>query len=595
MFRDLLFGLIIMITGPASADPMASKSYVTQQVAMVYAIATNALAVATNNSGGISGPYVATVNGATGDVSVTLQSLIDSGGVATNSVSLANGDGNNFRAGCTFLESFGIDNIYLGYLAGRNAIGDMNVYAGFNSGFNAVGDVNAYIGHEAGVDSVGKYNIYNGNQAGDHSVGTNNVYAGYVAGRLSTGEASFYGGFDAGWNSSGNYNTFLGYDSGCYAYGEKCLYLSRGGWYSHTTNCTFVGTFSGYNATGTNMVFIDSYATGPGVNYNATNDSIVVDGNTGMLYLGRPNGTVQLRGNVIGAGSEQTLQTVLAAGSTATNAHIAIGSADATQAKVYIHGEGGFYTNKPLLVIDGDSTRTGNMVSIRTNGVEVANIGVNGTYTGTVAGMGNSSLISTFTNSTGSVTAQVWNVGGSVSTNFFSGGKGGVAKTGMTNVWMAGDDGCYKAGTAWPNPRFTVGASGAATNTVTDNLTGLMWGRDFNVGGAAANFSNAVNAVSALNSASYGGYNDWRLPNAREVFSLYSWAYEKPCIPNTAGTGQHTAGNPFFNMQTASFYWAATGRFGNMTTAYYCNFNYPYVLPTTRTTTARVCAVRGGL
>ncbi|MBV6341840.1 hypothetical protein HWQ67_09605, partial [Candidatus Magnetobacterium casensis] len=45
-----------------------------------------------------------------------------------------------------------------------------------------------------------------------------------------------------------------------------------------------------------------------------------------------------------------------------------------------------------------------------------------------------------------------------------------LPRTGQTSTYATGDDGAIQAGVAWPSPRFT-----AATNTVTDNLTGLVW------------------------------------------------------------------------------------------------------------------------
>ena len=43
-----------------------------------------------------------------------------------------------------------------------------------------------------------------------------------------------------------------------------------------------------------------------------------------------------------------------------------------------------------------------------------------------------------------------------------------VAKTGQTTSYQVGDDGDYKKGVAWPNPRFTA----SRHQVVLDNLTG---------------------------------------------------------------------------------------------------------------------------
>ena len=88
-----------------------------------------------------------------------------------------------------------------------------------------------------------------------------------------------------------------------------------------------------------------------------------------------------------------------------------------------------------------------------------------------------------------------------------------IPKTGQTTSYQTGDDGTYQKGVAWPSPRFIVQGD---TNTVMDNLTGLMWARNANLGGAMT-WSNAVVYCEGL---TYGGHSDWRLPNRRELLSL---------------------------------------------------------------------------
>ena len=46
-----------------------------------------------------------------------------------------------------------------------------------------------------------------------------------------------------------------------------------------------------------------------------------------------------------------------------------------------------------------------------------------------------------------------------------------VPKTGQTESLADHDDGYYKKGVEWPNPRFIDNGDG----TVTDKLTGLLW------------------------------------------------------------------------------------------------------------------------
>jgi hypothetical protein len=103
-------------------------------------------------------------------------------------------------------------------------------------------------------------------------------------------------------------------------------------------------------------------------------------------------------------------------------------------------------------------------------------------------------------------------------------------------------------GVAWPNPRFTLTTSGAVT--VTDNLTGLMWAR--NSASSALSSTAAITYCTGLN---LGGYDDWRLPNIRELFSLTDLAYSAPALSNDAGTGQwvtNTSGCSFTNLTSST-------------------------------------------
>ena len=129
----------------------------------------------------------------------------------------------------------------------------------------------------------------------------------------------------------------------------------------------------------------------------------------------------------------------------------------------------------------------------------------------------------------------------------------------QTRYWVdsPGDDGTFHKGVPWPNPRFSVG-TGTSSNCVTDNLTGLMWLR--NPDATLRGWWAAMNYCTNLNgTAGRGGYADWRLPNVRELLSLIDFRYEYPCLPNAAGTGQATTGNPFTGIQTGRSYWSGTG------------------------------------
>ncbi len=87
-----------------------------------------------------------------------------------------------------------------------------------------------------------------------------------------------------------------------------------------------------------------------------------------------------------------------------------------------------------------------------------------------------------------------------------------------------GQDGAIQAGVELPDPRFSAGAN---SDTVIDNLTGLMWVKDASsptVGSCnmtgGSNWINALDYVSCLNGVYYLGYSDWRLPNVNELETL---------------------------------------------------------------------------
>jgi hypothetical protein len=96
-------------------------------------------------------------------------------------------------------------------------------------------------------------------------------------------------------------------------------------------------------------------------------------------------------------------------------------------------------------------------------------------------------------------------------------------------------------GAAWPNPRFSDHGDG----TVTDNLTGLMWTKDANIYGTR----DWTQALSDCASCMEGSYDDWRLPNVRELQSLVDYGLCEPALPD--------GGTSFNNVQSL-YYWSST-------------------------------------
>ncbi|HBG07820.1 MAG: hypothetical protein A2075_22915 [Geobacteraceae bacterium GWC2_58_44] len=123
------------------------------------------------------------------------------------------------------------------------------------------------------------------------------------------------------------------------------------------------------------------------------------------------------------------------------------------------------------------------------------------------------------------ITLYVWPVKG--------GGTGTVevAATGQSKSYAAGDDGALQKGARWPDPRF----SDNGDQTMVDHLTGLVWSKDPNAAGPAACVSGSrkpwqetLDYINCLNRNSYLGYNDWRLPNRKELLSLVNRGEPSP-------------------------------------------------------------------
>ena len=125
----------------------------------------------------------------------------------------------------------------------------------------------------------------------------------------------------------------------------------------------------------------------------------------------------------------------------------------------------------------------------------------------------------------------VWPVRSGQSGSF---GSLALPKTGQTDCYNAsytttnctgtGQDGELQTGADWPSPRFAANVD----LSVTDNLTGLVWANDAGTPttpectGGTKTWQGALDYVNCLNSNSYLGKNDWRLPNVIELASLPS-------------------------------------------------------------------------
>jgi len=166
-----------------------------------------------------------------------------------------------------------------------------------------------------------------------------------------------------------------------------------------------------------------------------------------------------------------------------------------------------------------------------------------------------------------------------------------VEKTGQITSHATGDDGNLEMGMPWPIPRFTDNGDG----TVTDNLTGLMWLEDANcIAAQYPSFDNdetfndgkvtwqhALDFVAGINDGTYpdcgAGHTDWRLANIRELASLIHYDFTTgPVLPNTAGTGQWSEGDPFWGV-AQNLYWTSSSiPVGGMEDAWVMHLTQPY-------------------
>jgi len=167
-----------------------------------------------------------------------------------------------------------------------------------------------------------------------------------------------------------------------------------------------------------------------------------------------------------------------------------------------------------------------------------------------------------------------------------------VLVTGQTECWDVKGDGVPCAGTrqdgeirAGVGLRYTSHANG----TITDQSTGLVWEKK-----TAANqfdaymWDEAFAYVASLNAVRFGGYDDWRLPNVRELASLIDYGKFNPAVSSEfddCGNGSCTVGGS---------YWSSTTTVSAPILAWRVNFYDGAHLVGGKTFTIRVRAVRGG-
>ena len=159
-----------------------------------------------------------------------------------------------------------------------------------------------------------------------------------------------------------------------------------------------------------------------------------------------------------------------------------------------------------------------------------------------------------------------------------------VPDTGQTTSYTAtfGEDHDYQP--AATQMSYTVNAD----NTVTDNITGLMWrrcsqGTDDNATctGTAATYTweNALGACEGETT----DYADWRLPNVKELFSIVKFEGSVPFIDQTT-----------FPATAFNYYWTGTTYVPSTTGAMVVYFGDGYVGYCNKASSYYVRCVRAG-
>ena len=158
-----------------------------------------------------------------------------------------------------------------------------------------------------------------------------------------------------------------------------------------------------------------------------------------------------------------------------------------------------------------------------------------------------------------------------------------------------GHDGDIQAGA-------TLDYTDNGDGTITDNNTGLMWEK-LSDDGSIHDLDNTYTwndafavKVATLNSGSFAGYTDWRLPNAKELHSIVNYEFENYLFVSPAFINGCTGGCSVTTCSCAraNLYWSSSTNAANPMQAWYVNFGGGVVVGLAKTASLDVRAVRGG-
>jgi len=156
----------------------------------------------------------------------------------------------------------------------------------------------------------------------------------------------------------------------------------------------------------------------------------------------------------------------------------------------------------------------------------------------------------------------------------------GLLRTGQTAVYRAGDDGFYRKGVSF---RYRDNGDG----TVSDLVTGLVWARDGTGRGCAfGQLLTWYEAIDWAENLEFAGYDDWRLPNRRELDSLVDAGRTLPALD--------TSVFPNLPASLNYEYWTSSTVDFDPFYAWYIGFDSGHVNGSTKNYHYLVRAVRGG-
>ena len=156
-----------------------------------------------------------------------------------------------------------------------------------------------------------------------------------------------------------------------------------------------------------------------------------------------------------------------------------------------------------------------------------------------------------------------------------------------------GQDGELQKGISWSSSRFLDNNN----QTITDTLTQLIWSKDANAPGPSGcstattmTWQAALGYVACLNSNTYLGYTDWRLPDKVELQSLVNYGQSDP----SSWLNSQGFSNVNFEPFTTDFYWSSSTDASSTGNAWIVILGGP-ILKKPKTGTFYAWPVRGGI